>query len=204
MNLPNKLSLMRVFAVPPFVVLLMGDRLFDITDHIALGVMKSVSLLLLVVVAITDWLDGEIARQQKIVTNLGKLLDPLADKIFVTAALVCLVELKLIPGWAVIVIIAREFLVTGLRSIASERGRVMPADKLGKHKMGWQLALIIVAVLLASTKEFCLYAGAWGEHQFLTDRVIKFIVWIPLSVTLVLTILSGWNYVRGNVDVFDE
>ncbi|MCC6547498.1 CDP-diacylglycerol--glycerol-3-phosphate 3-phosphatidyltransferase [Candidatus Sumerlaeota bacterium] len=204
MNLPNKLSMMRVFAVPPFVVLLIGSKLFEIEDHLATGVMMSVSLLLLIIVAITDWLDGEIARSQKLVTNLGKLLDPLADKIFVTAALVCLVELKLVPGWAVILIIAREFFVTGLRSIATERGRVVPADKLGKHKTGWQLALIIVAVVLASTREFCLHAGVWGTHALLSDRAVRVVVWIPLAVTLFLTVLSGWNYLRGNRDVLDE
>lgn len=202
MNLPNKLSLSRIFAVPFILVLMLPDRILFVEDPIVLGVLRMAALVLVICVAITDWLDGKIAREQQLVTNLGKLLDPLADKIFVTAVLVGLVELQIIPAWAVVIIVAREFLVTGLRMLAIESGRLIAADRLGKHKTGWQLALIISGILLLGLGN--LLMPAYGDNaQFVQwfGWIVNAINWFILAVALALTIASGWNYLRRNMDL---
>jgi CDP-diacylglycerol--glycerol-3-phosphate 3-phosphatidyltransferase len=203
MNLPNKLSMLRILAVPPFIALMLGDQWVGVDHALVRGTMKAAALVLLIAVAITDWLDGKIARERRLISNLGKLLDPLADKVFVTAALVCLVELRLVPGWAVILIIAREFVITGLRTLAADCGRVIAADRLGKHKTGWQFALLIGSTLALAVRDFCLYGGVWGTSPLLGDPIITGIVWITLSVTLVLTVMSGWSYVVQNRDLLE-
>ena len=206
MNLPNKLSLARIFAVPIFFVLVFGGEFFyGPGAHKAAGVFRALALVLVIVVSFTDWLDGKIARDRKIETNLGKLLDPLADKVFVAAALVALVELRVVPAWAVILVIGREFLVTGLRQLALECGRLIAADRLGKHKTGWQLGLIIPAMTILTARDFLRAAGVWDEPlvtQYHANAIFTGMLWIPLSVTLVLTVLSGGNYLLANKDLF--
>lgn len=206
MNLPNKLSLSRIVAVPFLLVLLLGSELAGGGAYLLDAILQLFALLLIIAVSITDWLDGKIARERGLITNLGKLMDPLADKIVVTSALVALVQLGLVPGWAVILIIGREFLVTGLRSVAAEAGRVISADRLGKHKTGWQLGLIITAILVSSTLNF--RRAASEEAIALSAGDLAFygavLIWIPLAVTLYLTAISGWNYVRDNLDLLSE
>ncbi len=203
MNLPNQLSLSRIFIVPLFLVCLLSEEMLGIEDPTVNGWMRVGALVLVVAVAITDWLDGVIARSQQLVTNLGKLLDPLADKIFVASALIGMVEMGLIPAWAVVIVIGREFLVTGLRMLAMEQGRVIAADRLGKQKTGWQLALILLGILLAALRDL-LFAGEgfgglsaesywWGAES---------LIWIALGVTVGLTVMSGWNYTVSNRDLF--
>lgn len=201
MNLPNRLSVLRIAAVPPLMVLLLGGRFLGIESALLRAGMELGALVLVIAVAITDWLDGKIARERNIVSNLGKLLDPLADKVFVTAALVCFVELGLMPAWAVVVIVAREFIVTGLRSLAAEAGRVIAADSLGKHKMGWQLGLIITTICGVLLRDVLIHLGVWEGGWTLYLWVL---IWIPLSVTLVLTVWSGWGYWRQNRELLVE
>ncbi len=145
MNLPNSLTLLRIFIVPLLVVVLLtpfSESWFGVPRHI-LGVA------LFLGAALTDYLDGHFARSRNQVTRLGQLLDPIADKLLISAALISLVENQLAPAWAVVIIIGREFAVTGLRSIAAADGVVISASKMGKFKMGLQVAT--VALLIVSS-----------------------------------------------------
>ena len=145
MNLPNSLTLLRIFIVPILVVVLLtpfSENWFGLPRHI-LGVG------IFLAAALTDYLDGHIARSRHQVTRLGQLLDPIADKLLISAALISLVENQLAPAWAVVIIIGREFAVTGLRSIAAADGLVISASKMGKFKMLVQV--FTVALLIASS-----------------------------------------------------
>lgn len=206
MNLPNQLSAARILAVPLFLLLLLGGHGLEHNgSFLSSSLLYALSLLLTIAVTVTDWLDGKIARERKLITTLGKLLDPLADKIFVAAALIALTAMGLIPSWAVVLIIAREFLITGLRGLASEQGRVIAADRLGKHKTGWQMALIITALFLLAVRALLRGNGIW-EEPILSDYhgalIFQAMIWIPLLATLWLTIASAWTYVAQNRDLF--
>lgn len=144
MNLPNYLTLARIVFVPFLVVVLLtpvADRLFGISGYaLAVGIF--------LVAALTDILDGHLARRRNQVSNLGKLLDPIADKLLISAALIVLVEKDLAPAWAVVIILGREFIITGLRSVAAADGIVIQAQNIGKLKM-WAQCVAIVALLVA-------------------------------------------------------
>lgn len=144
MNLPNYLTLARIILVPLLVVILLtplADDYFGISSYaLAIAVFLAASF--------TDILDGHLARRRNQVSNLGKLLDPIADKLLISAALIVLVEKHLAPAWAVVIILGREFIVTGLRSIAATEGIVIAAQKIGKIKM-WAQCVAIVALLVA-------------------------------------------------------
>jgi CDP-diacylglycerol--glycerol-3-phosphate 3-phosphatidyltransferase len=143
-NLPNSLTLLRIFIVPLLVVVLLTpfSESFGVPRHI-LGVAVFLGA------ALTDYLDGKIARSRDQVTRLGQLLDPIADKLLISAALISLVENQLAPAWAVVIIVGREFAVTGLRSIAAVDGVVISASKMGKFKMLAQV--VTVALLIVSS-----------------------------------------------------
>ena len=136
MNLPNKLTILRVIMVPFFV-------LFMLTD-IGGPANKWISLILFVVASLTDLLDGKIARKYNLVTNFGKFMDPLADKLLVCSAMICLIEMNKLDAWIVIVIISREFIISGFRLVASDSGVVIAASYWGKFKTVFQMAMIIV------------------------------------------------------------
>ena len=144
MNLPNAITLGRIFLVPLLVVVLLtkfdGWNLFGVNKEI-------LGALIFAVASLTDWLDGYVARRRKQVTGLGQWMDPLADKLLVTAALVSLVYLELAPAWMVVVILGREMAVTVLRSIAHARGHALPASPIGKIKMVAQVAAILILIL---------------------------------------------------------
>ena len=138
MNLPNKLTILRVIMVPFFV-------LFMLTD-IGGPANKWISLILFVVASLTDLLDGKIARKYNLVTNFGKFMDPLADKLLVCSAMICLIEMNKLDAWIVIVIISREFIISGFRLVASDSGVVIAASYWGKFKTVFQMAMIIVLI----------------------------------------------------------
>ena len=144
MNLPNYLTLARIVLVPLLVVILLtpfAEEWFGISSYaLAIGIFLAASL--------TDILDGHLARRRNQVSNFGKLLDPIADKLLVSAALIVLVEKHLAPAWAVVIILGREFIITGLRSVAASEGIVIAAQKIGKIKM-WAQCVAIVALLVA-------------------------------------------------------
>ena len=144
MNLPNALTLARIFLVPLLVVVLVTK--FE--GRLILGVrMELVGAAIFGLASLTDWLDGYLARRRKQVTTLGQLLDPLADKLLITAALLSLVQMDLAPAWMVLVILGREFAVTVLRGVAYSRGVVIAASPLGKFKMVSQVVAILLLIL---------------------------------------------------------
>ena len=180
MNLPNKLAVLRIILVIPFVLLLCGGYSVDG----AIGyLLRVVSFWIFLGAAITDYLDGQIARSRNLVTNLGKLLDPLADKILVLSALLVFVKYEKVCLWIVILILFRELAITGLRSIAASEGVVIAAETLGKWKTVSQMAAIILIILLP--------VNIWSG---------SFIMLIPL----VLTLLSGYEYFQNCKSILDK
>jgi len=143
-NLPNAITLGRIFLVPLLVVVLLtkfdGWQLFGVSKEI-------LGALIFAIASLTDWLDGYVARRRKQVTGLGQWMDPLSDKLLVTAALVSLVYMELAPAWMVVVILGREMAVTVLRSVAHARGHALPASPIGKIKMVAQVAAIVILIL---------------------------------------------------------
>jgi CDP-diacylglycerol--glycerol-3-phosphate 3-phosphatidyltransferase len=170
MNLPNQLTVLRIALVPVFVALLLFGH-------------PGWALLCFAVAALTDALDGYIARSRNLITTFGKLMDPLADKILVMAAMLCLVELKLAPSYVVILILAREFLVTSLRLIAVGEGVVIAADIYGKAKTVVQILWILAAL-----------AALWLDGPVFLRMTADLLMWL----SLLLTLLSGGNYVIKN------
>ena len=175
MNLPNKLTMFRVVLIPFFVLFM----LVDITN-----VDKWIALAIFIIASLTDLLDGKIARKYNLVTNFGKFMDPLADKLLVCAALICLVELSVIPSWIVIIIISREFIISGFRLIASDNGVVIAASYFGKFKTTFQMVMI------------CLMIADIEALNILTTLVM----WIAL----VLTVVSLIDYLVKNKGVMKE
>lgn len=177
MNLPNKLTVLRVIMIPFFVVFMLTDLGGKYGNYIALAIFAVASL--------TDLLDGKIARKRGLVTNFGKFMDPLADKLLVCSALICLVEMDRLAAWMVIVIIAREFIISGFRLIASDNGVVIAASYWGKFKTTFQMVMIILLIL------------DLGEgFQVLETAVI----WIAL----VLTVVSLIDYLVKNKGILLE
>lgn len=170
-NVPNALTLLRIFLVPLLVVVLLTR----------MPAKEYVALVLFLLAALTDWLDGYWARKFKKVTTLGTLLDPIADKLLVSAALISLVDLQEADAWAVCIIIGREFAVSGLRSIASSRGITIAASALGKWKMGAQVVGISLMILGARLDDI----GLWRR----TGRA-------ALYVMTVMALISGVDYFR--------
>ncbi len=182
MNLPNQLTVARLILSIFFVACLSTAFPFDHTF----------ALLLFVVATVTDYLDGEIARRRNLITDFGKLMDPLADKILTAAAFICLIPYGALPAWVVIVIIAREFLITGLRLLAGAKGVVLPAEKLGKHKTAWQMATIIFFLLL-------LALGDWNSSRLAWVPWAWSAIGMPLvGITTLLTVYSGAGYFWKN------
>src|ERR1044072_8936664 len=151
MNWANRLTLSRLALTVLFVVALSSPWRYAHTT----------ALITFLVAGITDFFDGEIARRYQTVTNFGRLMDPLVDKVMIAAAFISLVPLRAIPAWAGTIVVARDFLITGLRLMASARGQVLPAEKLGKHKTSWQIITVIYFLLLLAAKELG-YADSQG------------------------------------------
>lgn len=180
MNWANRLTVSRLGLTILFVLTLNTTWRFAYTA----------ALILFAVAGITDYFDGEIARRYRFVTNFGKLMDPLVDKIMMAAAFISLVPLNAIPAWAATVIVARDFLITGLRLMASSSGQVLPAEKLGKHKTSWQIITVVFFLLLLAVRELG-YAAAEAVWWEKTWRIAGgTLVW----VTVVLTLYSGLRY----------
>jgi CDP-diacylglycerol--glycerol-3-phosphate 3-phosphatidyltransferase len=176
MNLPNALTLGRIFLVPLLVVVL----LTKFEGRLVFGVRKElVGAAIFGVASLTDWLDGYLARRRKQVTPLGQFMDPLADKLLITAALVSLVQMDLAQSWMVVVILGREFAVTVLRSIAHSRGVAIPASPLGKFKMASQVVAILLLIL-----------GREHLHQFFVLGIIA------LWVAVLTAVVSAVDYYR--------
>ena len=188
MNLPNKLTIFRMVLIVPFVILLLGDYggwgWFKAIFGGGLEYMDYVALAIFIIASLTDLIDGKIARKYNLVTNFGKFMDPLADKLLVSAAMIALVELGRIPAWIVIVIISREFIISGFRLVASDNNVVIAASYWGKFKTVFQMVMV------------CLMIADIPGLEVLTDAVM----WIAVA----LTIISLIDYLLKNKDVMRE
>ncbi len=188
MNLPNKITISRIFMIPIFMIVMLVP--FSWGDITLLGasmpVTHFVGALIFIIASTTDWVDGYYARKYDLVTNLGKFLDPLADKLLVSAALIVLVEKQMAPSWIVIIIISREFAVTGLRLVLAGAGEVVAANMLGKIKTWTQI--VAISLLLLHNIFF-----AWFSIPF--DQ-------LALWVALFFTVWSGLDYFIKNKEPF--
>ena len=173
MNLPNKLTVLRMVLVPFFVAALLLSKTNDS--------LKWVALALFVIASLTDFADGYIARKYNLITNFGKFMDPLAEKILTISGMICLIELGRIPSWIVVIIVAREFIISGFRLVAAENGVVIAANYWGKFKTTFQMIMIILMIMNIP------------QLQILTNIVM----WIALALTLI----SLWTYIMANKQV---
>lgn len=178
MNLPNKLTMLRVLLIPFFVFFLLAPAFSDNGKYIA--------TVIFIIASLTDLLDGKIARKYNLVTNFGKFMDPLADKLLVCAALICLIDTKDLSSWIVIVIISREFIISGFRLIAAEQQIVIAASYWGKFKTTFQMLMIIVLVLDI-------------DHKFFQALGVAL-----TYISLALTVISLADYLYKNRDVIRE
>ncbi|WP_352426895.1 CDP-diacylglycerol--glycerol-3-phosphate 3-phosphatidyltransferase [Bacillus sp. FSL K6-2865] len=183
-NLPNKITLARIALIPVFMIIMLVPFQWG-SVHIgdeSIPVAHLTGAVLFIIASTTDWVDGYYARKLNLVTNFGKFLDPLADKLLVSAALITLVQFDLAPAWMVIIIISREFAVTGLRLVLAGTGEVVAANMLGKIKTWAQI--IAVAALLLHNLPFELVSFPFGD--------------IALWVAVLFTVISGWDYFAKN------
>lgn len=188
MNIPNKITVSRILLIPVFVIVILFDFGWGNMNFLGaeMPVNHFVAGLIFIIASCTDWVDGYYARKYNLVTNLGKFLDPLADKLLVAAALIVLVELGMAPSWIIIIILSREFAVTGLRAILAGEGEIVAASQLGKIKT-WAQIVAISALILHNTI-FALIN-------------IRFDM-IALYIALIFTVWSGWEYFYLNRRVF--
>ncbi len=186
MNLPNKLTIFRMILIVPFVVILLGGEAGWFGQNLLIPDM--IALAIFIVASLTDLIDGKIARKYNLVTNFGKFMDPLADKLLVCAALIALVEMGRIPAWVVIIIISREFIISGFRLIASDNNVVIAASYWGKFKTTFQM--VMVCLMIANL------GAMFSWIRILTDIVM----WIALA----LTVISLVDYLVKNKDVMKE
>ena len=178
MNLPNKLTIMRVILIPFFVFFLLSPYFPAYGNYIAVAIF--------IVASLTDMLDGKIARKYNLVTNFGKFMDPLADKLLVCSAMICLIELDRLAAWIVIVIIAREFIISGFRLVASDNGVVIAASYWGKFKKTFQMLMVIVLIL---------------DIQMPFFQILGTVL---TYVALILTVVSLIDYIVKNKDVLKD
>jgi CDP-diacylglycerol--glycerol-3-phosphate 3-phosphatidyltransferase len=187
LNLPNQLTVLRLGMC----------GLFLVSMSFAWPYAATAALLIFALASFTDWLDGSIARARNLVTDLGKLLDPLADKVLITAALVSLVERHIAPMWMVVVIIAREFLITGLRSIAARKHQILAAERIGKHKTISQMVAVLDSLVCLSLAEF-------GLQDTFASRALGAAQTPLYWFALILTVYSGAMYFWKNAAVLSE
>ena len=177
MNLPNKLTILRVIMIPFFVAALLYDGGANQN-------MRYVAAALFIIASLTDMLDGKIASKYNVVTNFGKFMDPLADKLLVCSALICMIELRELPAWMVIIIISREFIISGFRLVASDNGVVIAASYWGKFKTTFQMIGVVLLIFNIPA----------------LSTLTTIIVWIALA----LTVISLVDYIVKNAGVLTE
>lgn len=187
MNWANRLTVSRLVLTILFVATLNWDWPYA----------RTMALIIFLIAGVTDFVDGEIARRYGEVTNFGKLMDPLVDKIMMAAAFISLVPLGAIPAWAATTMVARDFLITGLRLMASSRGQVLPAERLGKHKTSWQIITVVFFLVLLSLRElkYAETENGWWFRAW--DQGGPLLVWIAVA----FTVYSGLRYAWRHRDV---
>jgi CDP-diacylglycerol--glycerol-3-phosphate 3-phosphatidyltransferase len=189
-NLPNKITISRILLIPLFLIFMLAELPFGVVSigNLSIPVSHLIGALIFILASTTDWVDGYYARKYNLVTNFGKFLDPLADKLLVSSALIALVELGLAPAWIVIIIISREFAVTGLRLVLAGEGEVVAANMLGKIKTWTQI--IAISALLLHNIPFALFSFPFAT--------------LALWTAMIFTIISGWDYFAKNKHVFQN
>ena len=177
MNLPNKLTVLRICMIPFFVAALLYENGADQT-------MRIIANVIFITASLTDLLDGKIARKYGLVTNFGKFMDPLADKLLVCSALICLIQLGQLPAWVVIVIISREFIISGFRLVAADNGIVIAASYWGKFKTVFQMTAVVLLIFNIPPLSVLTSAVLW--------------------IAVILTVVSLVEYVAKNIKVLTE
>lgn len=205
MNIANRLTLSRIAIIPFFMFALLFEHLSANLSLVTIG--RYAALLLFIVASITDYIDGLVARRLNIESRLGRLLDPLADKLLITAAFVSFVDLDIFPAWIVIIILCREFIVTGLRSLGSVQGRIIHANRWGKHKTLSQVLTVIATLLFLCGRDTLMLSGHW-------DRIIVkgwgLDWWLDIGLKILLyicaffTVFSGTIYLLKNRDLLSD
>ena len=187
MNLPNKLTMGRLFLTALFVAVM------SVPDKYLLDHRVTIATLFFLIASLTDFLDGYIARKLELVSDFGKLMDPLVDKILTSAVFIILSKENVVPAWITITIISREFLVTGLRLIASNQGKVLSADSLGKWKTTSQIVVATYFLIVLGVNEPLLNIFAFIHHPIIDQSLI--------TICTTITIVSGWSYLSKNRDL---
>ena len=186
MNLPNRLTMIRFILAMPFIIFL------QYSDSSKYGlIFRLISLVIFVIASLTDFFDGYIARKYNLITDFGKIMDPLADKILVISALVIFVQLEYIPGWMSIIVLAREFLISGIRILAAAKGEIIAAGNLGKYKTTSQMIVVIISLVI----------GPIGFH--ISDYYFT-VAEVLMLIPVILTIWSGWEYTFKAKHYFTE
>ena len=194
MNLPNKITIARILLVP--IMMLMPYIGITAKTSFGLPIVNIIILIIFLIASFTDYLDGHIARKRNIVTNFGKFLDPIADKLLVLAALVMLVEAKIIPGWIPIIIAAREFMVSAIRMLVATDGKVIAASKLGKIKTVTQMVAISLAFLDTNYFMSFVCGGLTGFAL-----ILNILMSVAMILAVIATIWSGVDYFMKSKDV---
>lgn len=189
MNLPNKLTVLRIILTFVFMFFVFSKGLTS----------KGLALAVFIAAALTDLFDGMIAKSRNLITDFGRIMDPIADKILVLAAFLSFIQLQLIPAWCVIVIIGRELVITSLRLFAFSKGVVIAASKGGKHKTVSQMAAIIIILASLVFKDVMKAYFFWSP---VFDKTIAGIIYLSMISTVVLTLISGIAYIWSNRHLF--
>ena len=184
MNWANRITLSRLLLTVIFVIALNSSWPYA----------RTTALVIFLIAGLTDFIDGEIARRYGIITNFGKLMDPLVDKIMLAAAFISLVPLKAVPAWAATTVVARDFLITGLRLMASAKGRILPAESLGKQKTSWQVITVLFFLCLFSASElrFANEESVWWLRAW--NQAGPILVWITVALTLYSGLAYAWRH----------
>ena len=184
MNWANRLTVSRLGLTIAFVISLNSGWAYG----------RTTALILFIVAGITDYFDGEIARRYGVITKFGKLMDPLVDKIMIAAAFISLVPLKAMPAWAAIIVVARDFLITGLRLLASSDGQVLPAEQLGKHKTSWQITTVLFFLVLLAARELRYVQGQtfWWSRAWIFGGTA--LIWITVALTIYSGLAYAWKH----------
>ncbi len=192
MNLPNQLTVSRFVLTLAFLIAIFSGFPFH----------ESVALILFVAASITDWMDGAIARRRQLVTNFGKLMDPLADKILVCSAFIAFVGEGLMPAWMVTVIVARELAITGLRLVAANKNVVLAAEGFGKHKTISQIVAIIAILVSISYQQWDIVGTTVFGFAIAGKPWVEWFTPASIWVAVLLTFLSGWLYLWRNRNIY--
>ena len=189
MNLPNKLTLSRIVMTFIFMFFLFTQWPYG----------KIAALFMFLLASLTDYVDGKIAKSRGLITDFGKFMDPIADKILILAAFLAFVEMKLIPSWCVVVIIFREFVILGLRILGIIKGHIVAASRAGKHKTISQIIAVIFILVYLVIKDYGMKFGFWSVSL---DNISRKSIFALILITVILTLVSGTSYILKNKRLF--